>query len=116
MQSIINQDYSNYRTIFIDDASSDRTADLIQLFITRNKLSSSKFRLIRNKQRRSAIPNVYDAVLNYCGPEDIVLIVSGDDELLGKQVFKVINAVYQTKNPAVAYTNHFFGKLNDNDF
>jgi glycosyltransferase involved in cell wall biosynthesis len=116
IQSIINQDYKNYHAIFIDDASEDRTADLIQLFISRNKLPHARFRLIRNKQRRTAIPNIYDATINYCALEDIAVIVSGDDELLGKQVFKIINAIYQSKKPAVAYTNHFFGKLNEGDF
>lgn len=114
LQSIINQDYSNFRAIFIDDASEDRTADLIQLFLSRNRLPSTRFKLIRNKQRRSAVPNIYDAVMKHCNREDIAVIVSGDDELLGKQVFKVINAVYQSKKPALAYTNHFFGKLNEN--
>ena len=44
------------------------------------------------------------------------MLISGDDELLGKMVFKVLNAVYKKKNPGVAYTNNFYGKLHDKDF
>jgi len=30
---------------------------------------------------------------------------------LGKKVFKLLNAVYQTRKPGVAYTNHFYGNV-----
>lgn len=33
-------------------------------------------------------------------------IIDGDDYLIGRQVFKVINAQYQTKNLLALYTNH----------
>lgn len=33
------------------------------------------------------------------------MIVDGDDELLGKQVFKFFNAVFQSKKLWLAYTN-----------
>ena len=55
----------------------------------------------------TAIPNIHRAITTQCGKDDIAIIVSGDDELLGRLVFKVINVVYQTKKPGVAYTNHF---------
>lgn len=31
-------------------------------------------------------------------------------------MFKLLNAVYHSKKPGVAYTNHFFGDLHKNDF
>ena len=64
----------------------------------------------------TAIPNIHRAITTQCGKDDIAIIVSGDDELLGRLVFKVINVVYQTKKPGVAYTNHFFGDLHNNNF
>jgi len=51
------------------------------------------------------------AIRTHCGKDDVALLVSGDDELLGRKVFKLLNAVYQSKKPGMAYTNHFFGKL-----
>jgi hypothetical protein len=56
------------------------------------------------------------AIRTHCGKDDVALLVSGDDELLGRKVFKLLNAVYQSKKPGMAYTNHFFGKLHENDF
>ena len=42
-----------------------------------------------------AMPNLRMAAKQYCKPEEIFLIVDGDDELLGRQVFKLFNSVFQ---------------------
>lgn len=64
----------------------------------------------------TAVPNINGAIKKHCGKDSIAVLVSGDDELLGKLVFKVLNVVYQSKQPGVAYTNHFYGKLHEGDF
>lgn len=64
----------------------------------------------------TAVPNINTAIKQHCPKDAIAVLVSGDDELLGKQVFKLLNAVYQSTNPGLAYTNHFYGKLHDKDF
>jgi hypothetical protein len=40
------------------------------------------------------LPNIYKAATEYCAPEDILALVDGDDELLGVNVLKVLNAMY----------------------
>lgn len=52
--------------------------------------------------------NFYHAVHNYCRNYTITLEVDGDDQLIGNYVFKLFNAVYQTKNPGFAYSNHVY--------
>lgn len=116
LQSIINQDYKNYKLVVVDDASNDGTADLISIFLQKSKLPKHRYVLIRNAQRMTAVPNINMAIKKHCSRDSIAVLVSGDDELLGKMVFKILNVVYQTKQPGVAYTNHFFGKLHENDF
>jgi glycosyltransferase involved in cell wall biosynthesis len=116
LQSIINQNYQNYKIVIIDDASDDGTGELIQIFLKNSKFPPERYSLIHNKKRLSAVPNIYNAIKNYCSKDDIAVLVSGDDELLGKLVFKILNVVYQTKKPGVVYTNHFYGKLHENDF
>lgn len=49
--------------------------------------------------------NLRFAAQNYCKPEDIFMIVDGDDELLGRQVFKLFNAKFQANNLYFMYTN-----------
>ncbi len=48
--------------------------------------------------------NLREASMNHCRPEEVFLVVDGDDELLGKQVFKLFNVFYNKGN-YVAYAN-----------
>jgi len=41
------------------------------------------------------MPNLRWAATSFCKPDDIFMIVDGDDELLGRQVLKLFNAVFQ---------------------
>lgn len=38
---------------------------------------------------------MYNVGHNYCNPGEVMIIVDGDDALIGRQVFAVLNAVYQ---------------------
>ncbi len=51
------------------------------------------------------MPNLLMAAKSYCKPEEIFIIVDGDDELLGRQVLKHFNAVFQSKKVWVMYSN-----------
>jgi hypothetical protein len=35
-----------------------------------------------------------------------MIVVDGDDELLGRQVFRLFNAIFQSKNVWFVYTNY----------
>ena len=48
LQSIINQNYKNYKIVIVDDASDDGTADLISIFLRKSKLPRSQYTLIQN--------------------------------------------------------------------
>ncbi len=50
--------------------------------------------------------NIFYAIFKHCKAEDIVFIIDGDDELIGRQAFKLFNAVYQKTNALVAYSNY----------
>lgn len=40
-----------------------------------------------------------------------MMIVDGDDELIGKQVFKTLSAVYQAHKSVMVYSNHVTYRL-----
>ena len=48
--SLCTQDYDNFRAIYIDDCSSDRTGELVEEFIAENNLGK-RIHLIRNRVR-----------------------------------------------------------------
>ena len=97
INSILMQEYKNYHIVFIDDASTDGTGEQVEQFLIANqtKIPSERFIVVKNKEQKRAMPNLRIAAKQYCKPEDIFLIVDGDDELLGRQVFKLFNSVFQ---------------------
>lgn len=52
--------------------------------------------IIHNKQQLFAMVNLRKAANTYCQPHEIFMVVDGDDELLGRQVFKLYNAMFQS--------------------
>lgn len=91
------QEYKNYHIVFIDDASTDGTGEQVEQFLVANqtKIPSESFIVVKNKEQKRAMPNLRIAAKKYCKPEEIFLIVDGDDELLGRQVLKLFNSVFQ---------------------
>lgn len=61
-------------------------------------------RVITNTRKRTAVPNIHMSITKYCKPNEIGFFVDGDDEILGRNTFKMFNAIYQNKNPAIAYS------------
>ena len=52
-----------------------------------------------------ALQNILDSANNFCMPHDILMVIDGDDFLLGKQVFKLFNAAFSSTNSWVVYSN-----------
>lgn len=96
LNSIFMQNYSNYRVIYIDDVSTDGTADMVESFV-REKGEESRFTLIRNTVRKGGLRNLYEAV-SLCADDEIVVNVDGDDWLSNARVLKILNKVYSKQN------------------
>lgn len=62
-------------------------------------------KIILNKERTMAMPNIYRAAKELCRPYEIFMIVDGDDELIGKQILKFFNSQFQEKKYWLMYTN-----------
>lgn len=56
---------------------------------------------------------MYHSITKYCDITGITLSVDGDDEVLGRQVFKVTNAVYQERKLGVMWTQFLRFNIND---
>jgi glycosyltransferase involved in cell wall biosynthesis len=105
LNSILQQNYSNYHIIFIDDASEDGTSTKVSQFAQEHQISSDKLKILENKDRSMAMYNIYQSAHRYCKSYEILMIVDGDDYLLGRQVLKLYNALFQSKNNWLIYTN-----------
>ena len=105
------QDYTNYHFTIIDDGSVDGTATLIKSFLeSQEKVNRSQYEIVTHTERTFSLSSIRNASKNYCKEEDIIVVVDGDDELLGRQVLKLFNAVFQEKGVWYMYTN-FLGSI-----
>jgi glycosyltransferase involved in cell wall biosynthesis len=93
LDSIFAQDYSNYRVIYIDDASQDGTADVVEEFV-KSHPKKLNFLLIRNLERKGALYNIYHAIHDHCEEDEIVVSLDGDDWFYENKVLKKVNVAY----------------------
>ena len=103
MNSLLSQKYPNnkFKIIIINDASTDESEKFIL-----NKDGSvidDKIIYIKNKINQTALPNICDAIINYCHPDDIVVLVDGDDQVSGSHVLRKLNDFYNKKSCDLQY-------------
>jgi glycosyltransferase involved in cell wall biosynthesis len=101
IDSIIEQTYNNWRLIYIDDCSTDKTGELVQNFINKHQIQK-KVTLIHNKQRKGHLYNQYHAIQS-CDNDEIIVIVDGDDWLANNNVLNYLNDIYQDQNIWMTY-------------
>lgn len=102
--SVFEQKYSNYRVLYIDDASTDDTYEKVEKCI-RDSGQENRVALIRNKRSLTQIENVYRA-LHVCKDEEIVLLVDGSDWLAHNRVLEVLNDCYADPNIWMTYGSY----------
>ncbi len=93
--SVLNQQYQNYRVIYIDDCSADKTADYVQELV-KQLGQERRFTLIRNKERHGALENLYNAIYS-CNDNEIIVTLDGDDWFAHTRVLQRLNQVYSER-------------------
>jgi len=101
LHSVFMQQYENYRIIYIDDASNDKTADIVEMY-AKEKNQLHRFTIIQNKKNRGTLANHYSAV-HTCQDHEIVVHLDGDDFFKHKNVLKKVNNTYQSKDVWLTY-------------
>lgn len=113
LESIFAQDYSNYRILYCDDASTDKTEEQVIACCTQhNKLD--KLTYIKNPINRKALYSIYNAIHYYCSDTDVILLLDGDDWLvLDPTILKQLDSIYQNPNVWATYGEFFSLHAND---
>lgn len=101
LESLLNQNYNNYRIIITDDCSPDGTGKLIENYINTHKLHH-KVTLIQNKERKGALYNLYTMIHSTVN-ESIIAVVDGDDALPDKDVLNRLNQIYSNAEIWLTY-------------
>ena len=95
IESVLQQNYSNFQIVFIDDFSSDDTLNATKQVIQEWGFPSKQVTLVRNLEKKFATYNIVHAAFEHCRDDSIQVLVDGDDELVGRQVLNLINGFYQ---------------------
>lgn len=94
--SLINQTYKNWIAIFVDDCSSDNSTDNIP--------ADDRFKIIKNTERVTALPNIHNAIVNSSlNDEDIICLLDGDDKLSSNYACQIVDDFYKRYNPLLSY-------------
>ncbi len=96
-QSILSQDYDNWIAMFGDDCSTDGSLDLIP--------DDPRFIKIRNNARITALPNTHNLITSVPNPdpEDVLVILDGDDKLLDNRSLLYLAEFYDYHQPLLTY-------------
>ena len=103
LDSIFSQDYDNYRVIYIDDASTDKTYDLLIRYLDKNNLNE-KMILLRNDVKKGALSNHY-LMGNLCEEDEIIFPLRAEGKLTTTNTLSRINKAYMDEDVWVTYGN-----------
>lgn len=128
INTLLTQDYPNYEVLFIDDCSTDGSYDKIPactvktddagkpiydvkgepvIVDTHPILKATKCLNIlawRSSVRNTALRNIHNGVMNFCtDPDDIVVLLDGDDWFINKSVLSYVNDFYNQTNCWMMY-------------
>jgi glycosyltransferase involved in cell wall biosynthesis len=102
LNSIFFQDYSNYRVIYIDDCSTDKTNKKVCEYLQEQGIED-RCTLIKNKTRNYKLANLYHTIHELCHDDEIIVEVDGDDWLLHDSVLPMLNSLYQSNTVWMTY-------------
>lgn len=125
LNSVLSQNYSNYRVIYLNDCSKDGTGQAIELYLKKNNINfravhfddsfstdistitqnfvelinkeNYYFTLVHNINRCGALENLYRAIYS-CADQEIVVTLDGDDWFYDSDALAVLNRTYSSGN------------------
>jgi glycosyltransferase involved in cell wall biosynthesis len=113
IESVMSQDFKDFKMFLIDDMSTDNTVEKIK-----NKINGdNRFILIINTEKKYKLKNLDDLITddNYFDNEDIIVELDGDDWFYNSNVLNFINKKYEENknlwltNGSFIYSNGSFG-------
>ena len=79
MRSIVQQKYENYHIVFIDDSSTDNNMNGTIDYLKSINFPMDRVTFVQNLQRNYATYNIINAAFNFCGADDVQMLMDGDD-------------------------------------
>ncbi len=105
LTSVLEQDYQNFRVIYIDDASTDATFEKVSALLSLSKEWQKRTQLIRNEVNQGAMANLYHAI-HSCLEREVVVILDGDDWFAHYGVLSRLNRAYVNPETWLTYGSY----------
>lgn len=102
LDSVFGQKYTNYRVIYINDCSTDRTYQLVCDYINQNNFGD-RVTIINNQKNLGALANLYNAI-HSCLDQEIIISLDGDDGLAHERVLARVNEAYADSSTWLVYS------------
>ena len=101
LDSVINQSYTNWRIVYVDDASTDNTRILVITYLKIHGLSN-KCTLIKHEKNYKQGYARYVA-FQQCNDNEICCLLDGDDWLYDNTVLEKLNQFYNDNQVSITY-------------
>jgi glycosyltransferase involved in cell wall biosynthesis len=101
LESVLTQQYPQFRVIYIDDASSDDTVRLVDEYLAESG-EAERVEFICNDVRVGPVANI-DRAVRSCDPNDVIVLVDGDDFLAHRQVLTRLDTIYRDPDTWVTW-------------
>jgi glycosyltransferase involved in cell wall biosynthesis len=94
------QTYHNFFVVIIDDLSTDSTVELVNKAIGSDK----RFNFVINTEKKYKTRNVVDGITYAnAAPEDVIILLDGDDRLFDKHALQTVADTYQKDDCWMTY-------------
>lgn len=104
LDSVFAQDYKNFKVIYINDASTDKTGQCVDDYVRACGMSD-KVTIIHNSYNRKALMNIYQAV-HRCPDNALIIILDGDDKFAHEYVLKKFNRMHADGTTWLSYAQY----------
>lgn len=101
LQSIFSQSYKNFRVIYVDDHSTDKTYKKAKRLI-QQKSHPCRVDLYRNSHNQGCMHNTYQFI-HWCKNSEIIVLLDGDDWFAHSDVLMHLNRYYQNSDVWLTY-------------
>ncbi len=102
LRSMQRQTVKRFRCTLVDDASPDDTYEKARSVVA----GDERFHITRNEQNKGPLGNRVAMVRGQGDPEDVCIIVDGDDWLMHDRVLESVGSVYADPDVWITYGSH----------
>lgn len=101
LDSVFGQQYRNFRVIYVDDRSTDKTKRYVRAYLRAHPAATCDY--VRSPARRKKMANMYYVINEHCRDDEVVVELDGDDTLAHPHVLARLDEIYRSGDVWMTY-------------